>query len=134
VWGEYGFELFLRAHGVTDQIAGEAAAGWGGDRAAVYTRAGDGNPLHAVGLVRLAWDSEPDAIEAHDAAVRALDHTTPGATLRNDELQTRWLGLDGTVSFVERRGTSLMIGIGIPVRLADAAIADAWTSLQEASK
>ena len=86
VWGEYGFELFLRAHGVTDQIAGEAAAGWGGDRAAVYAKAGDTNPLHAIGLVRLAWDTEADAIEAHDAAVRALDQSTPGGTLVNDEL------------------------------------------------
>lgn len=64
--------------------------------------------------MRLAWDSEPDAIEAHDAAVRALDETTPGATLGNDETLTRWLALDGTVAFVERRGTSLLIGIGIP--------------------
>jgi hypothetical protein len=130
VWGEYGFELFLRAHGVSDEIAGEAAAGWGGDRAAVYAKAGDANPLHAIGLVRLAWDTEPDAIEAHDAAVRALDQTTPGATLGNDETQTRWLALDGTVSVVERRGTSLVIGVGIPVRLADAVISDAWTSLR----
>jgi len=129
VWGEYGFELFLRAHGVNDQIAGEAAAGWGGDRAAVYAKAGDANPLHAIGLVRLAWDTEADAIEAHDAAVRALDSSTPGGTLQNDELQTRWLALDGTVSFVERRGSVVTIGIGIPARLAESVISDSWTAL-----
>jgi hypothetical protein len=131
VWGELGFELFLRAHGVNEQIAREAAAGWGGDRVVVYARPGDAKPEHATGLVRLAWDTEADAIEAHDAAVRALDQSIPGATLHHDDLQTRWLALDGTVAYVERRGSSLMIGIGIPARLADAVIADAWTSLHE---
>lgn len=129
VWGEYGFELFLRAHGVSDQIAGEAAAGWGGDRAAVYAKAGDANPLHAIGLVRLAWDSEVDAIEAHDAAVRALDQSTPGGTLVNDETRTRWLALDGTVSFVERRGSVVTIGVGVPARVAESVISDSWTAL-----
>jgi hypothetical protein len=135
VWGELGFSVFLRAHDVTDEIAREASAGWGGDRAAVYAKAGDANPAHAVGLARLQWDSDVDAIEAHDAAVRALDKTTPGATLANTDLATRWLALDGTVSFVERRGSAVMIGIGIPARLADAVIADSWTALhQDASK
>jgi hypothetical protein len=134
VWGELGFDLFLRAHGVADDVAAEAAAGWGGDRAIVLAKAGDARPEHAVGLVRLAWDTEIDAIQAHDAATRALDRTTPGATLTNDDTQTRWLALDGTVTYVERRGTSLVIGLGIPARIADAVIGDAWTSLHEASK
>ncbi|MBV8757393.1 MAG: hypothetical protein JO257_08970 [Deltaproteobacteria bacterium] len=129
VWGELGFSVFLRAHGVSDEIAREAAAGWGGDRAAVYAKAGDANPAHAVALARLQWDSEVDAIEAHDAAVRALDRTTPGATLDNTDLSTRWLALDGTVSFVERRGSAVMIGIGVPARVADAVISDSWTAL-----
>jgi hypothetical protein len=130
VWGELGFDLFLRAHGVNEQTAREAAAGWGGDRAVVYAKAGDTRPEHATGLVRLAWDTEADAIEAHDAAVRAIDQTVPGATLVHDDTQTRWLALDGTVAYVERRGSTVMIGLGIPARLADAVIADAWTALQ----
>jgi hypothetical protein len=133
VWGELGFELFLRAHGITDDVAAEAAAGWRGDRAIVLAKPGDPRPEHAVAVIRLAWDTEIDAIEAHDAAVRAIDRTTPGATLANDDLQTRWLALDGTVSYVERRGSSLVIGLGIPARVADAVIADAWTSLHEGS-
>ena len=130
VWGEFGFSVFLRAHGVSDEIAREAAAGWGGDRAAVYAKAGDANPAHAVALARLQWDTEVDAIEAHDACVRAIDRTTPGATLANDELATRWLALDGTVSFVERRGNTVMIGMGIPLHNADAVITDSWTALR----
>jgi hypothetical protein len=130
VWGELGFDVFLRSHGVSDGIAREAAAGWGGDRAVVLAKAGDSNPLHAVGIARLAWDSEADAIEAHDAAVRAIDATTPGGTIENTDLSTRWLALDGTVSFVERRGTALMIGIGVPARVADAVISDSWTALR----
>jgi len=130
VWGELGFELFLRSHGVADQIAREAAAGWGGDRAVVYAKAGDAKPGHATGLVRLEWDTEADAIEARDAAVRAIDQTVPGATLVHDDVQTRWLALDGTVACVERRGSSLVIGLGIPARLADTVISDAWSALR----
>ena len=130
VWGELGFSIFLRAHGIADEIAREASAGWGGDRAAVYAKAGDANPAHAVALSRSQWDTEVDAIEAHDAAVRALDRTTPGATLDNTNLATRWLALDGTVSFVERRGSAVMIGIGLPARVADAVISDSWTALR----
>ena len=69
--------------------------------------------------MRLEWDTEVDAIEAHDAAVRAIDQSTLGGDVVNDETRTRWLALDGTVSFVERRGTSLTIGIGVPARVAE---------------
>src|SRR5262249_20761062 len=48
VWGELGFDLFLRSHGVDAAVAAEAAAGWGGDRAVVLTKAGDTRPDHAV--------------------------------------------------------------------------------------
>jgi len=38
--------------------------------------------------------------------------------------RTRWLGLDGTVTRIERRGTDLVIVVGVPVQLASQTLAD----------
>ena len=67
-WGELGFQLFLRAHGIDTQVAKLAAAGWAGDRVTTIEKDG-----HVIGLARFAWDTEADAIEAFDAAERAID-------------------------------------------------------------
>jgi hypothetical protein len=128
VWGELGFDLFLRAHGVDLSVAAEAAAGWGGDRMVVLVKSGDPSPEHAIGLARMEWDSEADAIEAAEAATRAMDHATAGATVDHAETRTRWLALDGTVSWVERRGPSLVLVRGAPASLAEALATDVWTS------
>ena len=118
VWGELGFRLFLRAHHVAGDRATEAAAGWGGDRAE-----------HAIGLARFSWDTEIDAIEAERAAVTALDDAVVGARGEHDDTHTTWLALDGTVAFVERRGASIVMGIGVPAWAAAAVRDQAWTSL-----
>ncbi len=128
VWGELGFSLFLRSLGIDEQIAAQAAAGWGGDRVLTLAHGDDGNPAHAIGIARFEWDSEPDAIEAHEAAVRALDNAVLGGTVEHAETRTLWLGFDGTVSLVERRGTSIVIAHGVPLRLFDALQAELWTA------
>lgn len=125
VWGELGFSLFLRAHGIGEAMAAQAAAGWAGDRAIVLARSGDPRPSRAIGLARLAWDSEADAIEAHDAIVRALDDTMFGTTADHTGDRTRWLAIDGTVSSVERRGDVIVMAIGIPSPLAGVTPGDA---------
>jgi hypothetical protein len=105
VWGELGFELFLRAHGIDAATAKLAAAGWGGDRIVATEK---------LGAAKLVWDSEVDAIEAFDAAQRALDDTTLGAVALKTDVITHWLALDGTVTFIERQGTHITMGIGVP--------------------
>jgi hypothetical protein len=125
--GEHGFALFLRSYGIDAEVAAQAAAGWGGDRVVVLAREGETRPERTVGLARFEWDSEADAMEAHQAAVRAIDGTMIGATAEHDELHTKWLGLDGRVTYVERRGTSVVIAIGVPVTTAGAAIVELWT-------
>ncbi|HUJ59741.1 MAG TPA: hypothetical protein VLX92_14655 [Kofleriaceae bacterium] len=128
VWGELGFQLFLRAHGVPETTATIAAAGWGGDRAVILARPDESRPDHVVGLARLAWDSEADAIEAYDAAVRAVDDAAPGATVEHGDVRTRWLALDGTQAWVERRGTSIVIALGVPAPDAAGLLDEAWTA------
>jgi hypothetical protein len=117
VWGELGFALFLRSQGIPAAAAAIAAAGWGGDRVLTLARDGDADPTHAVGLARFEWDAEADAIEAYEAATRALDVAQTGATVDHDEVRTRWLGLDGKVTTIERAGTAIDITVGVPVHL-----------------
>ena len=127
VWGELGFDLFLRSHGVGAVVAAEAAAGWGGDRSVVLTKAGDTRPGHAVGLARLDWDSEADAIEALEASEHALDDAVIGSAIERGQNKTKWFAVDGTVAWVERKGPSLVIAIGVPTWAADKLAVEAWT-------
>ncbi len=70
--GEFLLASYLVTHGeeTADGIAAAsvAAAGWGGDRLALWQHADGGLVL----AWRLAWDTEQDAAEFHDAARAAL--------------------------------------------------------------
>jgi hypothetical protein len=127
VWGELGFSLFARSLGLDDAMAAQAAEGWHGDRVITLTKDEERRPDRAIGLARFEWDSEADAIEAHDAAVRALDAAIVGGAIEHGETRTRWLALDSTTSLVERRGTSIVIAHGVPMRLLDAVQNELWT-------
>jgi hypothetical protein len=128
VWGELGFSLFLRSHGADPLAAATAAEGWGGDRAIVLARTGDKRPQRAVAIARTEWDDEPDAIEAHEAAVKALDAAVTGAVVDHSPTRTRWFAVDGTVSWVERKGPSIVIVHGAPAWAADKLATEVWTS------
>jgi hypothetical protein len=134
VWGEFGFDVFLRSHGVDAVVAAEAAAGWGGDRAVVFTKDGDLHATKAVGLARSDWDSEADAIEAYEAASRALDDLVVGSITERVANRTRWLAVDGTAAWIERRGPSLVIALGVPLVAADKLVTEAWTATGIARK
>jgi hypothetical protein len=124
VWGELGFQLFLRTHGIPAETAAQAAAGWGGDRVRTLLPTGETRASRAIGIARLVWDSEADAIEANDAAVRAVDSSLYGVTVEATDNRTVWLAVDGTVSLVERRGDVIVMAVGVPVALAQATIDD----------
>jgi len=127
VWGELGFSLFVRSHGLDERAGTIAADGWGGDRVITLTRGDDQKPEHAIGIARFEWDSEPDAIEAHEAVVRALDDAILGSTIEHSETRTRWLALDGRITIAERRGTSIVVAHGVPLSLIDTVEAALWT-------
>jgi len=128
VWGELGTALWLRSHGVDEHSADEAAAGWGGDRAVVVARPGDRRIGRAVGIARTEWDSEADAIEAAEAAGKALADLVVGGTLDRTANRTRLFGLDGTVSWIERKGPALVIVVGAPAWSAVALATEVWTA------
>jgi len=136
VWGELGFSVFVRSHDVDERTGTLAAEGWGGDRVITLAKPDDSKPAHAIAIARFEWDSEADAIEAHEAAVKALDNAIAGATAEHSETRTSWLALDGTATLAERRGTSIVIAHGVPARLYDAVQAELWsvTSIVPAAK
>ncbi len=124
VWGELGVRSFLRAHGVSDEVAIRAAAGWGGDRAIVLARPDEKIARRAIGVARLEWDTDLDAREAQAAFEHAIDAMSPGATLDQTMERTRWMALDGTISVVERKGLAVTVITGAPMQLAGAI--DPW--------
>lgn len=109
VWGELGFDLWLRSHGVGADVAAEASTGWGGDRTMVIAR---GNAR--VGLAHTVWDSEPDAIEAFEAAGKAIAESVIGGRVEASSTRFQVMALDGTASSVERRGADVVIIHGAP--------------------
>jgi hypothetical protein len=127
VWGEHGFDVFLRAHGVDAGVAADAAAGWSGDRVVVLLDPEDASAQRACAIARMEWESEADAIEAEEAAARAVDDLVVGATVEHVTGRSRWLGLDGTVAVVERKGPSLLVIVGAPAGLAVQVATEAWT-------
>ena len=66
VFGEFGFFLLLRNHGVAPDRASRAAAGWGGDQYAVYSQV-DAPHADTIGILVVSFDAVADAIEAFEA-------------------------------------------------------------------
>lgn len=127
IWGELGMRSFLRTYGVSDEVSSRAAAGWGGDRAVVLAHTGETNPRKMIAVARFEWDTEVDAREAQAALEHAVDAMTVGAAMGQTTERTRWLALDGTVSWIERKGSAVVMVIGAP--LARAAQLDPWRFL-----
>jgi hypothetical protein len=82
--------------------------------------------------VRSEWDTEADAIEAAEAAGKALADSVVGATVERTPTRMRLFAVDGTVSWLDRRGASLVIVLGAPAWSADALAAELWTHPVEA--
>ncbi|MCB9564640.1 MAG: hypothetical protein H6708_30005 [Kofleriaceae bacterium] len=133
VLGEAGWSVLLRQHGVDVTRALDAAAGWGGDRVALYL---DGDqtpttatPRAAVAVALTSWDAEIDAMEFEEAAVQAVEHLAPGVVVEDGKHRTVWLGLDARVSIVERDGARVVVVIGAPPTARDtitAEVAATW--------
>lgn len=118
--GEWGYYLILNEYLKTG--ASSAAAGWSGDRFAVYEE-----PKTAQVFVAQmsAWDTEQDAKEFFDAYVRRTEARYTGAS--RIEMASTGGGLmtgfntphDGRV-VMERRGTRVLILEGLPEKADNA--------------
>lgn len=122
--GEWSYYLILDQFLKSPAQSRRAAAGWAGDRYALY----EGPKQGQVFLVQIAaWDTETDAREFFDAYVKRTELRYPGATridssdlkpeTGNLKLEPRnfysWQTSEGKVT-MERRGLRVFIVEGVP--------------------
>ena len=107
--GEIGVRGVLMA-GVSDREATRAAAGWGGDRAFLFERAGSAAPLF---VWKTVWDRPLDAAEffsAYNSLVRGRRgaQMTGESSGANDASQIIWRE-SGRITIVRRAGDGVII-------------------------
>jgi hypothetical protein len=110
VLGEMQLAVMLRKHG-----GKPAAAGWDGDRYAVFE-----GPKNWLGLVWLStWDSEDDAREFRDGYVR-YQTAVLGQVSRppNPIPDTLWRNVGDRLYVVQRRGLDVAVVEGFPAETA----------------
>ena len=124
VSGEWGYYLVLDQFLKDDKRSRAAAAGWGGDRYALYEHARTG----ATVLVHLSiWDTEQDAEEFFDAYVERTGRRYPppnavaAVAKQPPALRREWRTADGLVT-VERQGARVVVFEGLPARANAAAL------------
>ncbi|HKO95560.1 MAG TPA: hypothetical protein VJU86_01110 [Pyrinomonadaceae bacterium] len=115
--GEWSYYLLLDEFLKESITSKRAAAGWAGDRYAVYENPGLGQVL----VTHVSqWDTQSDAQEFFNAYVKRTALRYPGATLipngsPNDSIR-RWQTSEGGV-VIELRGSRVVVLEGIPTGL-----------------
>ena len=113
--GEWSYVQILDEFLRSEKESQQAAAGWGGDRFAVY----ENTTTQQVLLAQLtAWDTERDAIEFFDAYVKRTGRRYKDAvadTRASVPVETRrvWHTGEGLVA-LERQGAQVVIFEGVP--------------------
>jgi hypothetical protein len=111
--GEWSYYLILDEFLKSGAESKRAAAGWGGDRYAVYAGPKEGD----VFIAQLtAWDTETDAVEFFDAYAERTERRYKDASpLEHDKtgLRRAWQTSEGAV-VMERRGQRVLILEGVP--------------------
>ncbi len=121
VSGEKGLSVLLEAHGVSRARAQEAAAGWGGDRIAIFVPPGfklkKGAKVNGIiGVLRTTWDQEADAIEFFDALSYALPRLSANGVLVTGGSSTllRYRSPDGSLTTASRNRSEVTVLVGAP--------------------
>jgi hypothetical protein len=118
--GEWSYYLILDEYLKSQTESAAAAAGWGGDRYAVY----EGKNKGEVVIAQLtSWDTEKDAVEFFDAYAKRTARRYSGAEETGTEdtpsaAFRAWRTTEGAV-WMERRGQRVVILEGLPEK-ADA--------------
>lgn len=147
VLGEMGLTLFLRQHiieggaragarkGLDDdtraalrQKSEQAAAGWGGDRLAVYTSPGhDGGVRGAIAVLYTTWDETADALEFFDALSDAMPSLAGGGTaVRAEGDQMAYRDSAGDMYLAERKRDAVVVVVGASQAQAPAVLQQVW--------
>jgi hypothetical protein len=119
--GEWGFYLILDEYLKSPADSRRAAAGWGGDRTALYED-GNGDVLY---ISLSSWDSEADAREFFDAYTKRTDlryAPTTSSSAGNPVTMRTWKTSEGIVTMA-LQGSRVLIIEGLPAGLK---INDPW--------
>ncbi len=111
--GEFSFYLMLDEFLRANYDSRRAAAGWGGDRYAVYEGA---RPSEVLITQMTLWDTEQDAIEFYDAYARRTRRRYQNAqenSLSSSINTIVWRTTEGNV-WMERRGQRVLVLEGVP--------------------
>jgi hypothetical protein len=131
VSGELGLQLLLRQHGVADDVARTAAAGWGGDRLVVWSPADRPDQVDAaIAADYIVMDSEADARELMAALTIAMPKLAGGRPVVRKADRVVWKTASGSVAVAERRGDSVVLVVGAPPARADELVAQIWTGFR----
>jgi hypothetical protein len=124
--GEWGYYLVLDQFLKTQAESKRAAAGWAGDRYALYEHPRSGELF----LVQVsAWDTPEDAQEFFDAYLKRTALRYPdGRLLFGNAGETsgtvrRWETTEGGV-MIQLRGSNVVILEGVPANVSDIGIAN----------
>jgi hypothetical protein len=111
VQGEFGCYILLDEHLQSIDVSKRAAAGWGGDRYALFIGP---RKTDVVVALKTVWDTEVDAREFFDAYVR---RTTKRYGVEPSEVapadRQLWKTTEGAV-VVERKGSAVVVIEGVP--------------------
>ena len=111
VQGEWGCYILLDEFLQAIDVSKRAAAGWGGDRYALFVGA---RKTDVVVALKTVWDTEPDAREFFDAYVK---RTTKRYGVEPSEVahadRQVWTTQEGAV-VIERQGSAVVVIEGVP--------------------
>lgn len=153
--GEVGMEVFLRHHTIEAAAetanetaakatagkqpgaaidsaavrhkAEQAAAGWGGDRMAVYTPAGhDGGLAGTVGISYSVWDQTADALEFFDMLADAMPSLSAGKEVASGDTRIEYRDDGGALYLAERKGNAVVVVLGASEQRAPAILGQVW--------
>ena len=101
--GEFGLYLMFKAGLNNPAQAAQAAAGWAGDRYAIYSGPNGANLVTQVTI----WDSNADAQQFSDAYIRlAATRTKTKSTLKNNALLWR---AGSSIIWLQRRANKVIV-------------------------
>ena len=131
--GELGLTILLRQHtpqGNKKAIikkAKQAAAGWGGDRLAIYTPPGHKGKLPGtVGISYSVWDNTADAIELFEMLSDAMPSLSGGKAVKDGPEYVEYAAPDKSVFAAQRRNDAVVLVLGAPQDKARAILDQVW--------
>lgn len=138
VIGEQGLSIVLRQHaGVPMQKRGDvyapvekaarAAAGWGGDRFAIYTPPEHSGGVHGtIGVVYTVWDEVADAIEFFDMLSDSMSGISGGKENQATDDRVLFQRADGSEFLAQRKDSTVLLVLEAPKDKADVILEQVW--------